>query len=265
MAADIVHGKGMCTALKRVAYSFIEARLAKLTTIIICVSDGLRQKHLQRGVPEDKLTVIHNSTVLPDGVTEDAKASARTDLGVDADAKVVGTVARLCPGKGIDCLMKAAVEVCRKRPEAVFLVAGDGDLRPDFELAAENLGLGDRFRFLGFREDVHKVFLASDVFSLPSWGEGHPLSVLEAMAFARPVVATRVAGIVEAVTDGVTGLLVPRDGAADLAEAVLRLLDSPDDAGEMGRMGRIKVEAEFSIARTLEATRAVYRRAMASG
>jgi len=124
---------------------------------------------------------------------------------------------------------------------------------------AVDLGLADRVRFLGWRPDVADVLQAADVVTLPSRAEGLPLAVLEAMACARPVVATPVGGVPDAVVDEVTGLLIPPDDPHRLAAAILRLLRDRDTAGRMGAAGRRRVEESFSLEGFASGVEAVYQ------
>jgi glycosyltransferase involved in cell wall biosynthesis len=134
---------------------------------------------------------------------------------------VVLSVARLEAGKGLDVLLRAAAHL----PEATFAIAGDGPERVVLEALARALGVDERVRFLGFRNDVEALLAGCDVFVLPSLDEGFPLSVLEAMAACRPVVASDVGGVPEAITHDETGLLVPPGNPDALAAALARLLD----------------------------------------
>jgi len=109
------------------------------------------------------------------------------------------------------------------------------------------LGLGDRMHFLGWRDDVPEVIAAADIVVLPSWSEGLPLAVLEAMACGKPVVATPVGGVARAVVEGKTGLLVPPGKPGRLAAAISRLLQDPVEAARMGAEGRRRVESRYSL------------------
>ena len=149
-------------------------------------------------------------------------------------------------------------------PECVFLALGGettgvGPLARYQQLAAD-LGIGDRVHFLGFRSDVADVLRAADLVVLPSLDEGLPLAVLEAMACAKPVVATPVGGVPEAVIDEVTGLLVPPNEPQRLASAVLRILNDRHLAQRMGNAARARVQAQFSVPRLVTAVEALLHR-----
>jgi glycosyltransferase involved in cell wall biosynthesis len=202
------------------------------------VARGLRQNF---GVPEHKITVVRNGISLTrfEGT---APGGLRDALTRGADRPIVLTIARLTDQKGHDVLLEAATHV----PEGLFVLAGDGPLRPALEQRARQLGIERRIIFLGQREDVPELLAAADLFVLPSLYEGLPLSVLEAMAAGTPVIATAIGGTDEAVIDGSTGLLVPPRDARALAGAIQRLLGDPPLARRLAEAGLARVYREFA-------------------
>jgi len=140
--------------------------------------------------------------------------------------------------------------------------AGDGPLRADLEACARRAGLGDRLRLLGFRSDLARIYAALDVVVLPSHSEGMPLAALEAMAAARPVVASQVGGLPEVVVDGETGLLFPPGNRRALVEALGALLADPGRRRRLGLSGRRRYEERFTLARMADAYAAIYRAAL---
>lgn len=153
------------------------------------------------------------------------------------------TLARLEKQKGIPYLLDVASRV----PEASFAIAGDGPDRAALEMRARELGIADRVTFLGRRSDVPELLAATDVFMLPSLYEGLPLTVLEAMAAGRPVIATAAGGTGEVVIDGETGLLVPPADPAALAAALRRLLADPAEAVRLAATARDRVQRDYGI------------------
>ncbi len=146
-----------------------------------------------------------------------------------------------------------------------MLFAGDGELEGELRAEARELGLEEHVLFAGFRRDVPRLLAASDALILPSESECLPLVILEAMSARRPVIATDVGGISEAVDDGRTGLLVrPRD-AEGLADALVAVLGDPERARSMGLAGRAKVAAEFSLEACASAVFAVYDELLSNG
>jgi glycosyltransferase involved in cell wall biosynthesis len=143
---------------------------------------------------------------------------------------------------GLNHLLAAAACV----PGAVFVLAGDGPQRGALEAESRRLGIAERVVFLGHREDVPALLSCCDLFVLPSLFEGLPVSVLEAMAAARPVIATAIGGTDEAVVHGKTGLLVPPGDSAALATSIQLLLADRAMADRLAQAGRARVEQEFS-------------------
>jgi glycosyltransferase involved in cell wall biosynthesis len=158
---------------------------------------------------------------------------------------MVLTVARLEEQKGLEHLVEAAALI----PDVVFVIAGEGSRRAPLEARAQALGVHDRLVFLGYRQDVPDLLACCTVFVLPSLFEGLPLAVLEAMGAGRPVVATRIGGTDEIITDGYTGLLVPPRDSVALARAIRRVLSDTDLARRLGKAGQRRALYEFSAER----------------
>jgi glycosyltransferase involved in cell wall biosynthesis len=138
------------------------------------------------------------------------------------------------------------------------VLVGEGRERPGLEAQARALGVAERVRFLGHRDDVPELLAACDVFVLPSRYEGLPLSVLEAMAAAKPVVATAIEGTDEVVLHGETGLLVPPAAPSALAQGIRAVLADRALAARMGQAGRARVCREFSTNRMIDEVTGVY-------
>jgi glycosyltransferase involved in cell wall biosynthesis/serine acetyltransferase len=173
--------------------------------------------------------------------------------------RLVAVVANMnVEGKGHLDLIRAAVEVCREYPKTTFLLIGDGAERPRIEGMAEELGLRENVLFLGRRNDVAVVLACCDLSVLPSWAEGLPNSVLEAMAAGLPVVATEVGGTPEIIQDEVSGLLVPPRDSHALAQAILRVLRDSQLAQGLARAGQERVRMQFSFDRLLSELDSLY-------
>lgn len=239
-------------------------RLARLCDHVVAAGDGVgRFLAESAGLDAERLSVIDN------GVDVAAYAPTprvpRAAFGIAEGERVVGHVARLEPEKDQDTLLRAFRTVVRRCPRARLAIIGTGSLGPRLEALAASLGVASRVRFLGARGDVRDFLPHAEVVVLSSISEGLPLTVLEAMACARPVVATAVGEMARAVVPGVTGLLVPPADPDALAGALLGVMHDPARARAMGRMGREKVEAEFSIDRTLAEYQRVWRRVAVPG
>jgi len=168
------------------------------------------------------------------------------ELGIEG-APLVGCVGKFTAIKGHGDFVRAAALVHETRPETRFVLVGDGPLRKELESLASELGVAEAVRFAGVRSDVAGFLKTLDVFVLPSLTEGLPNVVLEAMAAARPVVATAVGGVPEVVEDGTSGLLTPPGDAGALAAAVARLLDDPGAARAMGDAGLRTARQEHDV------------------
>jgi len=172
------------------------------------------------------------------------------ELGVSEQATFVLCVSYLIPAKGIYVFFQAAQMICSVREDVVFLIAGDGPHESALETTAYATGLGDRFHVLGWRNDIDRLMRVCDIFTLPTYYfEGLPVSILEAMACRKPVVATQHRGCEDAVVQGETGWLVPKRHAAALAKALLRCIMDKPMCQRLGEAGRQRVEAEFELDR----------------
>jgi glycosyltransferase involved in cell wall biosynthesis len=212
----------------------------------------------KRGVPPDKVVVI------PYGVNLDLYRAGddpelKQKLGIAPDAKVVGVVARLHPQKGHRYLIEAAPEIVARHPKTKFVLVGDGALRPELESLAKQKGVANHFLFLGFRTDVKDLKRVFDVFCLPSLSEGLPNVVLEAMATAKPVVATAVDGTPELIVQDQTGYLVPPADVHALADRISVLVTDDDLARRFGLNGLKRVQAEYSLQKQVEGFQNIYQ------
>ena len=226
---------------------------------IIAVSEEVKARYAENlRVPARKLVVVRNGILVPPP-NPSADVALRAELLRGRPNYLVFTPARLHPQKGHAVLLAAAAQV----PEATFVLAGDGPLRTELEQKARALGVADRCVFLGYRPDVPVLLAAADLVVLPSLFEGLPVSVLEAMAAQRPVVATAIGGTDEAITHDQTGLLVPAGDSTALATAIQRVRGDRALAQRLATAGRQRVEREFSSTKTATGVMKVYDEIMA--
>ena len=228
--------------LRRLADRWVIARGAS-AFVAVSREDQRRMVEVEHIRPEDTLFI-------PNGIPTPPAASGadvRAELGISADAPVIGTVSVLRPQKALDVLLRATKILVEEFPALRVLIAGEGDRRFALEDLATELGLEDTVMFLGVRTDVPDVLAALDVAVSTSDFEGSPLSVMEYMEAALPVVATRVGGVPDLIDDGEQGRLVgPRDPEA-FARAVAELLHDRERARQMGEAGRRRRRSEFDI------------------
>ncbi|MCK4679607.1 glycosyltransferase family 4 protein [bacterium] len=198
-------------------------------------------------VPPERIVAIRNGMDIGRFDEEVDAAAVRAELGLTPDDRVAILVGRFEARKGHSCAMRAAELASARVPDLRMIFAGDGELEGELRAEAAELGIADHVLFVGFRRDIPRLLAASDVLLLPSDDECLPLVILEAMSSRRPVIATDVGGISEAVDDGRTGILVSPGDAKGLADAMVEVLGDLEQARAMGLEGRRKVEAEFSL------------------
>jgi len=218
----------------------------------IFISESFRAEALEQASDlfRNRSSVVYDAVEIPPVWAPEERARQRHQLGLPADRPVVAVTGQVSEVKGIWEFV-AAADKLRSR-DVLFAVLGDdlrtkGVVRRQMEMKVEALGLSERFRFLGFRENAPELIQAFDVVAVPSRIEPFGLASLEAMAAARPVVASRVGGVPEVVRDGVDGLLVPTRDPEALAAAISRLLDSPEERMAMGANGRRRASETFGI------------------
>src|SRR5690554_5732964 len=208
-----------------------------------------------------KVVTVHYG-LEPREYPPDVCETARAAWGIAPDAPLIGYFGRLIEQKGVDVLIEAFARVRREHGRARLVIVGDGDLRPALEEQARVAGVGDAVHFAGWVADAARLMPGCDIIAMPSRWEGFGLVALEAMAAARPLVASRVSALPEIVVDLETGLLVPPGDPAALAEAIAGLLADPAWAQAMGQAGRARLVEAFSPGRMIDETLAVYEDVM---
>jgi len=239
----------------------IERVLAPITDTTVCVSEEERKALLAAlPRPPEQVRVVRNGidTAQFANLVVD-RAMQRTALRVPVNASLLTTVCRLYRPRDFDTLLRAFATLRAQSPDVHLLIVGDGPYRPRVEGLINRLGLTPNVTLAGFRRDVSRILAVSNIFVLSTalW-EGLPLTILEAMASGLPVVASDVAGISEAVIHQETGLLVPPRDPAALFEALLDLTVNEQKAGTMGRRGRARAEASFTVERMTRETTEIY-------
>jgi L-malate glycosyltransferase len=225
----------------------------------ICASDAIRRMLVGDGIAVGKTVTVHEGIDL--GRVEAAPAAnPHEEFWLPHHAPIVGNVAALVPHKGQRHLVDAAAIVVRQVPDARFVIAGEGELRPALERQIREQRLEKHVFLAGFRPDVLSLHKSFDVFVLSSVTEGLGTSLLDAMACAKPIVASTAGGIPEIVEDGVTGILVrPRDQDG-LARAIVTLLKDPALRERLGAAGLARVRERYSADRMVDETVRVYQR-----
>jgi glycosyltransferase involved in cell wall biosynthesis len=241
----------------------IEQALARWTDRLVVLGPEQEREILGHGVGRaaQMVRIPLGLELEPFLTAESLRGTVRAELGIAPDAPVVGIVARLVPIKCHDLFLNAAALVAQKLPAAQFFIVGDGELREPLQrrAAAFPREIRERIRFLGFRSDLPALYSDLDVVVLSSRNEGLPVTLIEALAAARPVVATDVGEVRSLITPGVTGLVVPLNDATAMATAIGGLVDDPGRAAAMGSAGRAHVYPRLSIDRLESDIRKLYR------
>lgn len=243
-----LHYLNYTSGLKRVAYTWTDRALRPRTAAFICVCESdLKKGTAARVVDPLRSSVIYNGIEPAVDVGESDTADLRSAFEIGDEEEVVVTVARFHVQKGHPYLLRAMVKVLERHPRAKLILIGAGETEPEMRRLAADLGLGKRVVFAGERPDGASVIALAHVVAIPSLWEGLPYVALEAMRAGKPVVASDVDGIPEAVRDARTGLLVPPRDPGALAAAISRVLDDAEFAARMGDEGRHVVSEKFSI------------------
>ncbi len=244
---------------RRSLFIWLERFAAKFTDKLITISEPLRQWGLELmiGKPEKYVTIYSGIEINKFQVKIDIQEKKR-QFGIKPADLIVGVVSKLWEGKGHKCILQAARSVITQVPNVKFMFVGEGYLRRELEALTHQLDLGDYVIFTGFRTDIPKVTAIFDIAVLASFFEGLGRVLLESMIQGKPVIATKVGGIVDVVDDGKTGILVPPGDVTALAEAMITLIADEDLRIRMGKAGRAKIDAKFSAQTMVSQIKIVY-------
>ena len=223
---------------QKVADSLLEPYTDIALAVSRSTADFVRDARL---VSAEKIRVVYLGAPIEEfGRVRDAAevAAARETLGLRPADFAIGTITRLHDSKGNEYLVEAARLVLDRRPEARFLLAGEGPLRPALEAQAARLGLGDRFVFVGFVKDVAATLSAFDLSVFPSLWEGTPLTAFEALASGKAIVSTDADGLTDILDEDKSAWIVPRRDAAALARRIVYAIEHPDERASMSARAR---------------------------
>jgi len=224
----------------------MDRQLARDLNILVpnsrAAGQGLR---LLRGFPESKIFPIQSGTPAP-RFDPDAGVQMRAEIGLPAKSVMIGVVAALEPMKGHLVILKALREIKAEFPQLHLIFVGEGVMRRQIEEFISHNDLEGRVTLLGHRNDARRLTNAFDIVALPSFLEGLPIAILEAMALGKPIVATNVGGIPEEIDHEISGLLVPPCDSLALADSLRQLLRSPVYAEQLGLAAREKYHRQFT-------------------
>jgi glycosyltransferase involved in cell wall biosynthesis len=229
---------------------------------LLAVSDAVKQHLVKQGIDADRFTVLHNAISPDDFFATRDPLLVRAELGADVDTPVVGTFAHLSGKKGYRDLFDAIPAVLRQLPKAQFWIVGEGRLWEELHKTAEETGVMQNVRFLGFRRDVANLMNAIDVMCLPSRREPCALVYVEAALSRKPSIGCRSGGAPESIAEGETGMLVPVGDVPAIVESLLALLTNRDAAARMGRAAYDRAVGLFGWDRFIHTLERVYERVL---
>ena len=241
----------------------VERLLARATDRLVAISPRIEQEL----IADYRIGQADQYRVIPLGfdlqrmttIGDAERRTARRALALTPDAHVIFTAGRLTAIKRHDLFLDTARLIAERDAHAVFLVAGDGELRSALEQQARAGGIADRVRFLGWRRDLDTLYAASDVFLLTSRNEGTPVALIESLAAAVPGVSTDVGGVRDVIDSDRVGLVAPFGDVRTLADRVLALTSDPERRRRMGEAGRQSVSARYGLDRLLDDVERLYR------
>ncbi|MCK4825792.1 glycosyltransferase, partial [bacterium] len=228
-------------------FALFDRSMSVVDKKILSVSEAVKEKMVREAFfSRDRIRVLHSGVDLS-RFTNCQSGKIRRELCLSDKAIVIGIVARLSEEKGIGSLLETMPDVLKRYPNLHLLIAGDGPIKSELQDLSIRIGLEQNVIFLGYRNDIAEFMTDLDLLVMPSLTEGFPLTLLEGMAAGLPIVATRVGGIPEIITDGREGILVPPREPDALAKAIIIVLRGKEKGKTMGLAARKKVEQEFSV------------------
>lgn len=219
---------------------------SRIASGLVAVSSFTREQAIEEGVKPSKIKIIYNGMTLP-AVRTGPLEAIKAEIREYDEGPVVLNVGRLVPQKGQDLFILAAARVLEQIPNAIFLIAGEGELLKELQDLIVKLNLSKHVHLLGNRTDIPELLTQADIFVLTSRYEGLPMTLLEAMAAEIPVVSTEIPGVADVITQEETGLLVAPENPAAIADAVVRLLTDELLRTQLSHRGKALVNTRFSL------------------
>jgi glycosyltransferase involved in cell wall biosynthesis len=246
--------------IKKICLLLLERILGHFTDMIICVSHSDRESVIKTKIAKsDKIKIIWNGIDLERFqkvlLNNNVK---RNELGLPADAFILTMIGRLHPPKDLFTLITSFQLVQDELPNTCLLIVGDGPLRKELQNYAKRLHLNSKIIFAGARRDIPEILAITDIFILSTLWEGLPIVLLEAMASAKPVIASDICGNKEVVVNGETGILVPPIDPKSLAKAIIELARDPQKAKRLGQKGIARVKENFTLEKMIQQVTNLY-------
>jgi glycosyltransferase involved in cell wall biosynthesis len=249
--------------LKGRIYNKIDLRLIRRLKRVLLVSEAMRARVAEWGLPKDRIDLVRNCIVLENYPYGERSQTLRREFDWPEDCFVIGHIGRLSAEKGQQDLIETFHQLAAEQPRLRLVIAGDGPDAQKLAAAVEAGPAADRVQLLGHRNDIRDVFGSLDLLVLNSLTEGLPNVVLEAMALGVSVVATAVGGTPELIEDGETGWLIPAGDPQALQTAIENVLQSTAECERRRRAARRRIENDFNMDSLIETTHSIYRRILA--
>jgi len=226
---------------------------------LIPVSQTMRGQILsQPGIKADRVAMVRNAIPCEQFYAPQERESCREEFGIPLNAIALGYTGRIQKVKRVDILLDAFAQVAGLYPDLRLVLAGDGEDKPQLEAYAQSLGIPNKVIWTGFRRDVPRILAAIDIYVQTSSNEGLSLSILEAMAAGKPVIATDAGGNSEVIRDEISGLLMQTTSVTEVVRTVSKLLDYPDLRNRLATTGLNLVQNEFSLSSMVKGYQALY-------
>jgi glycosyltransferase involved in cell wall biosynthesis len=245
-------------------YIYIERILAKLTDHILSVNEADRRRLLSWGISPKKVDTVYNGIDLDEFYQAEDQGKIRNSLQLQENTPLIMQIGRLSIQKSPLNFVEGARIILTKLPKVQFVMVGSGPLSTMVKKRIRDLGLERKIILAGAHKQAFRLIPAADIVTLTSLWEGTPYSLLEAMAWQKPVVATSVNGCPEVVSNRETGLLVPPNDPDQWASAVMEVISNPSMAETFGKAGRRLVEEKFTITRMVQSISDLYEEAIAA-
>jgi glycosyltransferase involved in cell wall biosynthesis len=232
---------------KKGIHRIIDKVLSPFASKVITVSDEVKKFYTDWGLPESKLVTVYNGVDVDTFSQEIDVTELKKTWSIGPDEIIIGWLGRMVPAKDLETLLLAFKETRESHTNARLLLVGDGPDKDDIVALGEKLEISDAIIYAGFQKKVLEFYHLMDLVVLSSTREGHPIVALEAMACARPMVATRVGGVPELVQDGVTGHIVPAQQPAAFAAALNKMLENSELRKQQGLAAQQLIRDKYSV------------------
>jgi len=248
--------------LRKTIYKYLDTVSERYVDKFITVSQTLKNSLIiDHKIPKHKISKIYNGIELKEYKPTDIgewRKEIREEFRVPENVFLIGAIGRMVWQKGFEFLIRSLPKIEKTKHETKTIIVGEGPERERVQNLAQRLMIEKNVYFAGFRNDVKKILSAIDVLVIPSLLEGFPMITLEAMAMAKPIIATDIDGINEQITNRENGVLIPAKNIDALAAEIINLIDDRKTAKVFGEKSRKKVEQKFSVEKMVKKTEATY-------